>query len=626
MGRSSASGASRRQTVWLRKYAFGLRLGTCFLFVNLTTLLVRSAFGSNLIWLSNGVLLSFLLLASRRRWPAYMAVGLVAQLTAYDLAKVSWQTNALLLVLNMLEVLIAALLLRRRSTAPPRFTDSNYLIRFAFFGVLAGPIVTGLAGAAISALWPGVSTGITTSHWIASDALGIVIATPVFVAILLARFRRSIAMGWNWLLPLVCVALTLTAFIRTGAPLVFVLFPLLALILVRMGMGWAVISMIFVAWAGGWATLRGLGPIYYLSLHTPLQASVLLQVLIASGVFMLYSVTVVLEREQAVIRRLEETASLLELVSQNSRDAIIVADLSGRRSYGSASAQHISGWKPEELMTEAGIELIHPDDRARAQAIMEELNTGTEGATIECRVRKEDGTYIWVEATLRVVKGQADGEPSRFLNIVRDISERKEAELKLQAAYQAVEALAVTDALTNLANRRRFDQYMATEWRRSARDRQPLSLIMMDVDKFKPYNDAYGHVRGDSCLKQIAEACMDVVSRPGDLVSRFGGEEFAVILPNTDNAGAMKVAQEICDAVSYRRLPHEGSSFGVVTISLGCATVVPKFGRHLHELLEAADAALYSAKEAGRNQVRSANELAREAAAKPQALDAPPAG
>jgi diguanylate cyclase (GGDEF)-like protein len=199
------------------------------------------------------------------------------------------------------------------------------------------------------------------------------------------------------------------------------------------------------------------------------------------------------------------------------------------------------------------------------------------------------------------------GLPSGVLNVVRDVSERKKAELKLQEAYNAVEALAVTDALTGLANRRRFDQYLASEWRRSMRDHQPLSMLMLDVDKFKAYNDTYGHQRGDSCLKQIAEACMDVVSRPGDLVARFGGEEFVVILPNTESEGAMAVAGEICEALRSRRLPHSGNAPGIVTISAGCATLVPKFGKHAPDLIEMADQALYSAKNNGRNQVCSGN-------------------
>ena len=132
---------------------------------------------------------------------------------------------------------------------------------------------------------------------------------------------------------------------------------------------------------------------------------------------------------------------------------------------------------------------------------------------------------------------------------------------------------------------------------------------MLDADKFKAYNDTYGHQRGDNCLKQIAEACMDVVSRPGDLVARFGGEEFVVILPNTESEGAMQVGNEICEALRCRRLPHSGNQPGIVTISAGCATMVPKFGRHAPELIEMADKALYRAKYYGRNQVCSGNTL-----------------
>jgi diguanylate cyclase (GGDEF)-like protein len=126
---------------------------------------------------------------------------------------------------------------------------------------------------------------------------------------------------------------------------------------------------------------------------------------------------------------------------------------------------------------------------------------------------------------------------------------------------------------------------------------------MLDVDLFKEYNDTYGHQRGDSCLKQLAEACLDVVSRPGDLVARFGGDEFVVILPNTKSAGAMQVGNEICEALRGRRLTHTGSLPGIITITIGCATLVPEFGKHPSELIAMADHALYEAKRNGRNQV-----------------------
>jgi diguanylate cyclase (GGDEF)-like protein len=166
-----------------------------------------------------------------------------------------------------------------------------------------------------------------------------------------------------------------------------------------------------------------------------------------------------------------------------------------------------------------------------------------------------------------------------------------------------VEALALTDGLTGVANRRRFDQYLTIEWRRSLRNPQQLSLLMLDVDLFKLYNDTYGHPRGDNGLKQIAEACMDVVSRPGDLVARFGGEEFVVVLPNTNSEGALQVANEICESLRNRRLPHTGNPFGIVTISIGCATLIPQAGMHAPDLIAMADHALYEAKHNGRNQV-----------------------
>jgi diguanylate cyclase (GGDEF)-like protein len=214
-----------------------------------------------------------------------------------------------------------------------------------------------------------------------------------------------------------------------------------------------------------------------------------------------------------------------------------------------------------------------------------------------------NGTYLWVEANLRVIRDPVTGAPSGILNMVRDISTRKRAEQELQAAYRAMEELAVVDALTGLANRRRFDTCLTSEWRRGMREREPLSLILLDVDHFKRFNDTFGHLRGDSCLKQVAESAMDVVTRPGDLVARFGGEEFAIILPNTDHTGALRVADEVRESLMRRNLQHPDAAPGVVTVSGGCATIVPGHGQRATELIEMADCALYRAKHLGRNRV-----------------------
>ena len=236
---------------------------------------------------------------------------------------------------------------------------------------------------------------------------------------------------------------------------------------------------------------------------------------------------------------------------------------------------------------------------------MRQLLAGADGELIECRVRAHDGSYIWTEANLRTIRDPVTGIPTGVINNSREITERKLAEQKLADAYRTVETLAVTDALTGLANRRRFDQCLATEWRRAMRDRKPLSLLLIDADLFKSYNDTYGHLRGDSCLKQIAEAAQDVVARPGDLVARFGGEEFATILPNTGSSGALQLAHDICAVMRNRELPHSSNPSGVVTVSVGCATLIPQLGKHAAHLIDCADKALYQAKRTGRNRACS---------------------
>jgi len=300
-------------------------------------------------------------------------------------------------------------------------------------------------------------------------------------------------------------------------------------------------------------------------------------------------------------RERERLSTVNRLIGENSRDAIVLSDFAGHRIYGSSAAEHIDGWKPEELLVQKDLQAIHPEDRARAEQALRRLGSGSESAMVECRMKNTHGSYTWVEASLRVVGDSCTGRPDCVLSVVRDVSERKQAEQRLIEAYSAVEAMAITDALTGLANRRRFDQELTTEWLRAARELQPLSLLMMDIDKFKLYNDAFGHIRGDGCLKQVAEACMDVVCRPGDLVARYGGEEFVIILPNTPAAGALAVAHELAESVRHRRLPHPGSAHRIVTVSIGCVTAIPSYGRHAADLLDRADQALYLAKARGRN-------------------------
>lgn len=179
--------------------------------------------------------------------------------------------------------------------------------------------------------------------------------------------------------------------------------------------------------------------------------------------------------------------------------------------------------------------------------------------------------------------------------------------LLLKRQTDLLRSLSFLDGLTGIANRRRFDDAMVREWRRCARSNLPLSLIILDVDHFKAYNDHYGHQAGDECLRMLAELLSDRAKRPSDLVARYGGEEFVCLLPETDGPGAVRVAEGFRTGVAECRIPHAQSSvIPYVTISLGVATVIPSADGSPEQLAEMADQLLYRAKRAGRNRVQDA--------------------
>jgi len=177
---------------------------------------------------------------------------------------------------------------------------------------------------------------------------------------------------------------------------------------------------------------------------------------------------------------------------------------------------------------------------------------------------------------------------------------------ELQLLNSKLEALSLTDSLTGIANRRHFDSILQQEWQRAQRLGHPLALAILDVDWFKPYNDHYGHPAGDVCLRQIAQALAATVCRSSDLVARYGGEEFVFIMPMTNAAGALDIAQRVVQAVAALELPHTRSPIGQVTVSIGVVSITPTAASSAEVLLQRADAALYQAKTQGRNRAELA--------------------
>ena len=185
----------------------------------------------------------------------------------------------------------------------------------------------------------------------------------------------------------------------------------------------------------------------------------------------------------------------------------------------------------------------------------------------------------------------------------RQIQRLLVAEEELRLAQHDLEHIAKTDSLTGLPNRRYFDATLAQEWSRTCRTESSIALILIDIDWFKQYNDHYGHVLGDECLRQVAQLIGKNINRPTDLAARYGGEEFVILLPETDLAGAIKIAEEMRSAIETAKIEHRGSTAGIVTISAGVASNHQNGIIEATDLLEKADSLLYRAKKMGRNRV-----------------------
>ncbi len=220
---------------------------------------------------------------------------------------------------------------------------------------------------------------------------------------------------------------------------------------------------------------------------------------------------------------------------------------------------------------------------------------------------KSAGIQTWLTSFFPIFN--IDNIPYCVGFVVIEITDRKKAEADMQYAESMLrqanlelEKLVNLDSLTQIANRRCFDDRLRSEWQRLSREQQPISLLLLDIDYFKRYNDCYGHQVGDDCLKAIAQALEQTLCRPADIVARYGGEEFVAILPNTDLDGAIIVAEQIRSAIANLEIPHQNSDISdIVTVSIGVTSLIPSPKQKPSTLIKQSDVALYSAKQQGRN-------------------------
>ena len=312
------------------------------------------------------------------------------------------------------------------------------------------------------------------------------------------------------------------------------------------------------------------------------------------------------EFEKVLIESEEKYRSILNA----SPDDITITDLEGHIIMISPAAKEIFGYDLEfdSFIGMQLLDFIVPEDVERAKTNILQMYQGIKRSTNEYRAVRQDQSIFDVEVNSGFVYN-ANGLPDKIVFIIRDITKRKSIEIQMEKLVQQLEIEkntaqfnAITDSLTGLFNRGYFDNTLRTEFFRLMRSGSLLSLIMLDIDHFKKFNDSYGHLAGDKCIQMIATMLKTTIERAPDIAARYGGEEFIVILPETDENGAKILGERIRKAVEDLAIPHITSETAkYVTVSVGVLTVYPAELISPEQVLKLVDEALYHAKETGRN-------------------------
>ncbi|CAN7604445.1 diguanylate cyclase domain-containing protein [Duganella sp. LjRoot269] len=273
-------------------------------------------------------------------------------------------------------------------------------------------------------------------------------------------------------------------------------------------------------------------------------------------------------------------------------------------SYIGPQIEELLGWKQSSwLSVNDWVERIHEEDRQKTVDFCVAQSQKGVDHEADYRALTRDGDYVWIRDVVHVVRRE-DGSVDSLVGFMFDITERKQSEDKILQLQRELEVLSYRDSLTGVANRRMFDTLYPVEWAKARATGEPLSLVVIDIDYFKQYNDHYGHVQGDECLRRVARALDTCASRSRDLCARFGGEEFILLLPATDEGAARNVADRCRKLLAHKEIPHARSGVGrAVTVSMGVGTIVPGAQDDPNVFLDRVDRRLYQAKSAGRDRV-----------------------
>ena len=549
------------------------------------------------VWLGNGILVGWLLSRPTRPWAFYVVGGFLADLIARVLSG-SPPLHALLIATsNVIEILIIAVAVRRRV---PDIGDPQRWISLggiATGSTLVACAISGLLAATVNALLAGSSFGESYLTWYAAHVVGMVICATTTLVV--HREGRKLltapGRGWSFVLTAVLIVAISAGVFSARYPLLFLVYPPLVWAAFRFRFAGVALGIVLLALVGTIATALGRGPI---TLIEGLDASghiALLQLYIAAACVMVIPVALVMAERKRLSAGIRQSELRYRMLADYSHDVIVRMRPDGERLYVSPSSRDILGWAPAEMLGSRW-DLIHPEDRELQKQIMEEVIATGESRMAIYRTQHKDGHYVWIEAVTRPIPS-TDRDGMDIIYTGRDISRRMAAEAALAESRRELERMARVDALTDLANRRQFEERLELALLRQQRQGTGLALMYLDVDHFKHINDTWGHAAGDIVLRAFASRLTHCV-RATDLVARLGGDEFVVLiedasLPDDAETIARKLLTEM-----RRGIDIDGTAL-MATTSIGIAYA--EAPTQAATLLATADAALYEAKQAGRN-------------------------
>ncbi len=603
-----------------------LKAAAQFLATGLTTWLLMSWLGGRqhflYVWPLTAMQLAIVLKIWRDPASRYLqlAGGALGMWAACQLLGIPWWIAASMALVEMVEVWVAGAILSRTVATFDDLKRRSNVLRFSFISLLLPAAAMSFAAIPIAALTR--HTYLATWQIVApADALGLAIIVPALLFCISGEYRHFhklkphlIAAGPALVLFL---GVAIAIFAQKTNPFLFMVFPPLILVVFVLGLEGAVFALPALTFVACLATANGSGPIW-IRAELPLEQRIfILQLFLCTAAAVALSVGALLDERRRVGRQAEEAQSIYQTLIQHAEDMIILSSLDAKRRFVSPAVQKITGWTPEEFLAMGPIDVVHPADRDLARTVLESLTAGKMHHTFRFRVVCRDGSYRWVEAFLRGYRQAESSEIAGYVSTVRDISELKLTEESWLAERAAMAHqnnqladLASRDELTGIPNRRAFNRVLDHEAARHGRTDKPLSLLMLDVDYFKKFNDRYGHPAGDVCLQRLAQALQGCVRRSSDMVARVGGEEFAVLLPATDEEGARKLAQKMIRAVQSLHIEHAESPLGRVSISIGISIWPAHYTTEPSHLIQQADRALYESKSRGRNCISIADDLA----------------